>query len=208
MTATTANKVTGRNGAGLRNMTMTAMLAAIAFILMFLDFSIPQLIPGFIKMDLSDFPALIGAFAMGPLSGVAVCLVKNLLHLLMTTTGGVGELSNFVLGACFVFPAGLIYRKKRGKKAAIWGSLLGAALMAVVSVASNYFVVYPVYYNFMPKEVIIEAYQTIFSGVDNMLECLVLFNMPFTFVKGLFCVIVTMAVYKYISPVIKGTQES
>ncbi len=91
-------------------LTMTAMLSAIAFVLMFLEFSVP-IMPPFIKMDLSDLPELIGAFAMGPVSGVAICLIKNLLHLFMSTTGGVGELSNFILGACFVFPAGMIYRK-------------------------------------------------------------------------------------------------
>ena len=92
----------------VRYVTVTAMLSAIAFILMFLDFSVPFIMPEFIKMDLSELPALIGAFSMGPVCGVAVCLVKNLLHLFISTTGGVGELSNFLLGTAFVLPAGLI----------------------------------------------------------------------------------------------------
>lgn len=184
-------------------MTMTAMLSAIAFVLMFLEFSVPVM-PGFIKMDLSELPALIGTFAMGPISGVIICLIKNLLHLFMTSTGGVGELSNFILGAAFVLPAGLIYHKFKGKKSAVLGALAGAVLMAVISVISNYFVVYPVYYNFMPKETILAAYQVIFPGVDSILQSLVIFNMPFTFVKGLFSVIITMAVYKHISPFLKG----
>lgn len=184
-------------------MTMTAMLSAIAFILMFLDFSVPVM-PEFIKMDLSELPALIGAFAMGPVSGVVICLVKNLLHLFMSSTGGVGELSNFILGAAFVLPAGLIYRKWKGKKSAVIGALSGALLMALISIVSNYFIVYPVYYNFMPKETILNAYQTIFSGVDNILECLILFNAPFTFVKGLFSVLITLVIYKPISPFLKG----
>ncbi len=71
-------------------LTMTAMLSAIAFILMFLEFSVPVM-PAFIKMDLSELPALVAAFAMGPVSGMMVCLIKNLLHLFMTTTGGVGS---------------------------------------------------------------------------------------------------------------------
>ena len=90
----------------IRYMTVTAMLSAVAFILMFLDFSVPFM-PPFIKMDLSELPALIGSFAMGPLCGVLICLIKNVLHLFITTTGGVGELSNFLLGAAFVLPAGL-----------------------------------------------------------------------------------------------------
>ena len=101
----------------VRYLTVTAMLSAIAFVLMFLDFSVPVM-PNFIRMDLSELPALIGAFAMGPACGVWVCLVKNMLHLFMTSTGGVGELSNFVLGAAFVLPAGLIYKHKKNKKSA------------------------------------------------------------------------------------------
>ena len=99
----------------VRNMTVTAMLSAIAFILMFLDTAVP-LMPSFIKLDLSELPALMASFAMGPVYGVIVCLIKNLLHLFMTQTGGVGELSNFILGVGFVLPAGLIYHRKKTKQ--------------------------------------------------------------------------------------------
>lgn len=184
-------------------MTMTAMLSAIAFVLMFLEFSVPFM-PEFIKLDLSELPALIGTFAMGPVSGVVICLIKNLIHLFMSTTGGVGELSNFILGAAFVLPAGLIYKKWKGRKSAVIGALVGALLMALISIVSNYYIVYPVYYNFMPKEAILNAYQAIFSGVDSILECLIVFNAPFTFVKGLFSVVITLLIYKHISPFLKG----
>lgn len=189
----------------VRYMTMTAMLSAVAFVLMFLEFNVPFM-PSFIKMDLSELPALIGAFAMGPASGVIICLIKNLLHLLMSTTGGVGELSNFILGALFVIPAGLMYKKKKGRKSALIGSLIGAVVMAVVSVFSNYFIVYPVYKAFMPMKEIIKMYQLILPSADTLLKCLVIFNMPFTFVKGLINVIITFLIYKHISPIIKGTQ--
>jgi len=201
-----SNKATKRTGSNVRKMTMTAMLSAIGFILMFLDFSVPFM-PTFIKMDLSDLPALIGAFAMGPVSGVMVCLVKNILHLFITSTSGVGELSNFILGACFVLPAGLVYKKFNGRKGAIFGALAGAVLMAGVSIVSNYFIVYPFYYNIMPKEVILGAYQAIFPGVNSILESLLIFNTPFTFIKALFSVVITFLIYKHISPVIKGAQD-
>lgn len=191
----------------IRYMTVTAMLSAVAFALMFLDFSIPFLVPSFIKMDLSELPALIGAFAMGPWYGVLICLIKNLIHLLITTTGGVGELSNFILGAAFVLPAGLLYQRKKTKKNAIIGSFLGAAFMAVLSVASNYFIVYPVYTAFLPMDTILALYQEILPSADTLLKCLVIFNMPFTFVKGMFSVIITLAVYKHISPIIKGVSN-
>ena len=153
----------------IRYITVTAMLSAVAFILMFLDFSVPFM-PGFIKMDISELPALIGAFSMGPACGVIVCLVKNLLHLLITTTGGVGELFNFSLGAVFVLTAGLIYKKKKSRKRALAGSLAGAALMAVISVFSNYFLVYPFYSMIMPVDVIVSIYQAILPSVNGLLE--------------------------------------
>jgi riboflavin transporter FmnP len=186
---------------------VTAMLSAIAFILMFLDFSIPWIMPSFIKMDLSELPALIGTFAMGPACGVAVCLIKNLLHLTITTTGGVGELSNFLLGAAFVLPAGLIYRHKKTKTTALIGALAGALFMGVFSVVSNYFLVYPVYYNFMSEELVLGAYQAILPSMKNILQCLICFNMPFTIVKGLFSVVITFIIYEPLAPLLKGTQR-
>lgn len=188
----------------IRYMTVTAMLSAVAFILMFIEFSVPFM-PPFIKMDLSELPALIGSFAMGPLCGVLICLIKNLLHLLISTTGGVGELSNFILGVAFVLPAGMIYRHKKGRGSALLGSLLGAVIMGAFSIVSNYFLVYPFYYNFMSEEMVLDAYQKILPSMENILQCLICFNMPFTIVKGLFSVVITFCVYKSISPILKGT---
>lgn len=188
----------------IRKITGTGMLSAISFALMFLDFSVPFM-PSFIKMDLSELPALIGAFAYGPVAGVIICLIKNLIHLFISSTGGVGELSNFLLGASFVLVAGFIYRWKKNRKSALIGSIAGALVMAVFSVFSNYFLVYPIYYNFMPQDAILAAYQLIYSGVDNILECLIVFNMPFTFVKGILSVIITFLIYKRLSPILKGS---
>ena len=116
-------------------MGIVAVLSAIAYILMFMEFSVP-IMPGFIKMDLSDLPALIGTFAVGPAGGVLIALIKNLLHLTVTSTAGVGELSNFILNAVFILPAGILYRRRKTRKSACLGAVLGAALMAVVSVAN------------------------------------------------------------------------
>ncbi|MBQ8624584.1 MAG: ECF transporter S component, partial [Agathobacter sp.] len=176
----------------VRYITMTGMLSAIAYILMFLDFSIPMIIPSFIKMDLSELPALIGSFAFGPSCGILVCLVKNLLHLFITTTGGVGELANFLMGAVFVGTAGFVYKYKKTKKTAAIASVIGAVLMGAISIPINYFITYPFYYNFMPKEAILEAYQLIIPSMESILQCLVCFNFPFTAVKGLISVVVTL----------------
>ena len=181
------------------------MLSALAYVLMFLEFPIPFLIPPFIKMDFSELPALMASFAYGPLWGVAVCLIKNLLHLMNTQTGGVGELSNFILGACFVFVSGLIYIKIHTKKGALIGSLIGAAAMGVISLFTNYYIVYPIYTNFMPMETIIGAYQLIVPSVQDLWDCLLIFNLPFTIFKGLCSVLVTMLIYKPLRNILKGT---
>ena len=127
-TQVTVNRGTKKK-VSMRKLTGTAMLSAIAYVLMFLDFSVPFM-PSFIKMDLSELPALIGSFAYGPVAGVIICLIKNVLHLFITTTGGVGELSNFLLGASFVLVAGGVYRFKKTRTGALIGSVLGAVLTA------------------------------------------------------------------------------
>ena len=85
----------------VRMLSMIAMLSAISFVLAFFEFPVP-LSPAFARMDLSDLPALIGAFAFGPVAGVMIELVKNALQLITTSTGGVGELANFIIGGAYV----------------------------------------------------------------------------------------------------------
>ena len=183
------------------NLVMTAMLSAVAAILMFLEFSVP-IMPGFIKLDISELPALLASFSLGPVYGGGVCLIKNLINLTHTSTGGVGELCNFLLGVAFVVPAGLFYQKLKNRKGALIGSLVGAVIMAVISVPLNYFLTYPIYTLFMPMEGIISAYQLILPFVDNLLECLLIFNMPFTFIKGMLDVLLAFLIYKPLSPLL------
>lgn len=190
----------------VRTITLTGLFGALSAVLMMISFNVP-LMPSFIKMDFSELPALIAAFAMGPLSGAMVCLVKNLINVMFSTTGGVGEFSNFILGCAFVIPAGLIYKRNKSKRSALIGSMVGAVFMAVFSVFSNYFIVYPVYSMFMPIEAIIGMYHEIYPGINNLLQALIIFNMPFTFIKGLCSIIITFAIYKHISPIIKGTNR-
>ncbi len=188
-----------------RKLTTTAMLSAVAFVLMYFEFSVP-LVPSFLKMDLSELPELIGAFAIGPFWGVAICLVKNLLHVAVTQSATVGELSNFILSASFVLPAGLIYRKWHTFKGAAVGALVGTIVAALISIPSNYFIVYPFYASaYMPMEVIMGMYQAIRPKTETLLEALIIFNVPFTFIKFFIADVLTFLVYKRLSPVIKGT---
>lgn len=192
---------------------VTAMLSAAATALMFLEFPIPFLIPSFVEMDFSELPALLAAFSLGPVSGVIVCLVKNVIKgLLFSGTGGVGEMCNFLLGICFVIPAGVIYRYKKTRSGALAGALVGAVVMAVCSVPVNYFISYPVYTVFLPLDAIIGMYQEIVQSVSNffhaswqvngLLSCLIIFNAPFTLLKGLLDTVLCFLIYKPLSPLL------
>lgn len=185
-------------------LTVTAMLSAVSTLLMFVDFSVPFM-PSFIKLDISELPALLASFSLGPWYGVAVCFVKNLINTLRTSTGGVGELCNFLLGAIFVFIAGVVYKKFRhhkSRRGALIGSFVGAAAMAILSVPLNYYLTYPIYSAFMPIDAIVGMYQAIRPSVNGLLECLITFNMPFTFVKGLLDVGLCFLIYKPLSPLL------
>ena len=189
----------------IKSLAVVAIMGAIGFILMVLEFPMPFLIPPFIKFDFSELPAIITAFALGPIQGIIVCLIKNLLHLFVTTSAGVGELSNFILGAIFVGTAGIIYRYKKTRSGALIGSIVGALLMAVISVVSNYFVVYPAYVTLygMPMEAIIGMYKALLPASDTLLKSLLIFNLPFTFAKGMIDALICFVVYKKLSPILK-----
>lgn len=189
----------------LRNLTVTAIMSAVSLVLMFIEFSIP-IMPSFIKLDISELPALITAFAFGPVSGVAVCFFKNLLHLFFTSTAGVGELSNFIHGAVFVAVAGIFYKYRHNRKFAFIGSLVGDFAMAVMCFFINYFLVYPMYVKILglPESAILGMYQVIMPGITDLWKAILIFNVPFTFAKGLISVGITFAVYPKLSPILKG----
>ena len=187
----------------IRKIAVTGIMGALSFVLMLLEFPLPFLIPSFIKFDFSDIPALIVSFALGPGYGVLVCLIKNLIHLPFSQTSGVGELANFLLGAMFALCAGLVYKYNNSRNGAIFASLAGALAMAVISLPINYFITYPFYFNFLPKDVIVGMYSAINPNADNLFKALLYFNVPFTFMKGLIDSLICIVIYKKISPVLK-----
>lgn len=191
----------------LRAICGTGVLSALAFVLMLIEIPLPFIIPSFIKLDFSELPALIASFAYGPVYGVAVCFLKNLIHWPIGTTGGVGEISNFLLGAVFVFIAGLIYKRNKTKKNAFIGSLLGAIIMAIISIFTNYYIVYPIYTAFMPMHAIIGMYQAILPSIKNLWQALIIFNLPFNIFKGLFDTVICLLIYKKLSPILKGNDK-
>jgi riboflavin transporter FmnP len=189
-----------------RVLALTGLMAAISALLMQFQISIP-IVPNFLKLDISEFPALIAGYAYGPMAGIWVCLVKNVIHITMTTTGGVGELSNFILGVCFVVPAAIIYRiGKKTRKSAFIGAIVGTIVMSVSGIFSNYYIVYPLYYYVMglSTETIMHMYQAKLPSVTDLWQALAIFNFPLTLAKGAICTAITFLIYKYISPVLHG----
>ena len=128
----------------LRNLVKVGILSAMSFILMFVQFPIP-VAPPFMKFDLADVPALIGGFSMGPVYGVLIQLIKNVLNLTKTSTGGVGEISNFIVGGLFVFISASIYKKNKTKKNATIAMVCGVLVMTLAATFSNAFVIFPLY---------------------------------------------------------------
>ena len=184
------------------------VLIGVAVILQYIEFAIPVM-PSFVKLDLSDLPEIIGAFAYGPLAGVIITVLKNVIHMLASQSGFVGELSNAILGSTFCLVAGLIYKKNKTKKSAIIGGIAGSIAMALISFPVNLYIIYPMYITILnfPEEAIIGMYQVINPNVTMLSEALLWFNVPFTLVKGLIDVLLCTLIYKRISPILKGINK-
>ncbi len=152
-----------------------SLLSAIAVILMYIDFPVIPIFP-WLKIDLSDVPALMGAFAFGPLAGVIIELMKNLLILIVkgTGTGFVGEFANFLVGVALVWPAALVYKKNKTKKTAILGMVLGVLCIEVVGILANVYLLLLAYGMAMSKAELMQ-YVTVglipFNGIKSILVC-------------------------------------
>lgn len=185
-------------------MVKTAMLSVIAYIIMLVEFPLPPF-PPFLNIDLSDIPGIIGGFALGPMAGVTVQLIKNLLHfIIQTSTGGVGELGNFIVGASYIVTATYFYKKHHSKKGALIGCLIGTVVMAITGGVVNRFILLPFFSNLMPIETIIEMGAAVFPFVNDLTTMAIFVIVPFNFIKGVLMSLVTIIIYKKVSPILKG----
>ncbi len=196
------------NPTNIRILTTAGIAGAISFVLMFLELSLP-IAPAFIKLDFSDIPSLILAFSFGPLAGILTEFIKNALHLFITSTAGIGELSNFLLGCAFVLPAGWIYKKHRTRAGALIGMLTGVIAFSFLGIFSNLFIMFPFYTRVMgiPMEAIIAMCQKILPYVDNQAKVILLSVTPFNLLKGTLVSLVTFLLYKRISPLLKSHKK-
>ncbi len=184
------------------SMVKMGMLAAIGVVLMLLDFPLP-IFPSFLQIDLSDVPAVIAAFSMGPAAGVMVELLKNLLKLIVgSNTGGVGELANFLVGAGYVLPLALIYKRWPNRSGVLWGSVVATVGAAVFAGVLNYAIFVPAYAAVLglPVEAFVQAAAKVNAAVVDLRTMVVFAIVPFNLVKGVIIAVASLVVYRVLRP--------
>lgn len=182
------------------NIARMAVLAAIASILFVIE--IP--VVAFYKLDLSNLPVLLGAFSMGVVPGLIILLLKSAVGLLHSSSGGIGELADFLMGAAFVVPAAVTYALNKTRKGALCGMLLGTLCMALVAVAANKFIMIPFYLGMYHMDTAALVDWVGIKGVDSEWKLLLLITAPFNILKGIVLSVVTGLIYKPLSPLLHG----
>ena len=179
-------------------MTRIAILTAIASILFLIE--IP--VVAFYKLDLSNIPVLLGTFSMGAVPGLIILFLKSAIGLLHSSSAGVGELADFIMGAALILPAALIYHRNKTRKSAIIGMLIGTLCTAIAGVLVNKFIMLPFYMGafHMDMQGILDFARV--TGVDTVWKLLLLITGPFNLLKGTVLCIVTGLIYKPLSPIL------
>ena len=180
------------------NLTRMAILAALASILFLLE--IP--VVAFYKLDLSNIPVLMGAFSMGTVPGLIILGLKSLIGLTHSSSAGVGELADFLMGAALIIPASLMYHRQKTRKNAILGMIVGTLCMAAVSILANKFIMLPFYMGAYHMDMAgILKYANV-VGIDSEWKLLLLITAPFNLLKGIVLSVVTALIYKPLSPIL------
>ena len=190
----------------VRKMAQVAMLSAIAVVLILFEIPLP-FAPSFYEIDFSEVPVLVGCFAMGPLAGVAIELLKILLNLVIngSATAGVGEMANFLIGCALVLPAAVIYKRMHTRKGAIVGMAAGTVFMTAVGCFLNAFVLLPAYAAAfgMPISGLVEMGTAVNSGITDLTTFVLFAVAPFNLLKGVLVSLIVFIIYKKISPVLR-----
>lgn len=185
-----------------RRMVWTALLSAVAAVLMYLDMALP-IFPGFLKMDLSDLPALVAAFAWGPAAGVLTELIKNLIHSLVSSTAWIGELANFLVGSALVAPAGFIYRRRQTPGGAITALTSATLIATAVAALANYYLLLPFYSTLVPLDKIIAMSAAVVPAIHDRASLVVYGVVPFNLFKGAIVSLAALYLFRRIGPLLK-----
>ena len=185
-----------------RELATVAVLAAVASVLYMIE--IPVVL--FYKLDVSNLPVLLGTFAMGPLPGTLILLIKALLGLLHSSSQGVGELADFLMGFAMLLPASLVYRRHKTRVGAVIGMAVGTVAATIAGVLTNLYIMIPFYgVAFgMPMEAIIGMGQAILPAVDSAWKFVLLITAPFNLLKWVVISVLTGLIYKPLSPILHG----
>ena len=176
-----------------------SILSAIGYILMFIAVPLPMLFPEFLKIDISDLTALLGGIALGPMAGVTIAFFKNLLQFItgMSTTGGVGEFANFLIGGSFVFTVSYIYSKKRDVLGVIIGLIIGMIIMTIVGCIANYFIILPFYSTIgFSIDAVVSMGSKINPAIKDKLTFVIWIIAPFNILKSGIMSLLTLPMYK------------
>nr|WP_294468326.1 ECF transporter S component [uncultured Sellimonas sp.] len=205
MENTKKNTEVRRNSTKVRYMTVVGMLSAVATVLMLFEFPLP-FVPEFYKIDISEIPVLLGTFALGPVAGVMTECIKILLNFVIngTSTGGVGELANFLIGCSLCVPAGLIYKRMHTKKGALAGLAAGTVCMTVLGCVLNAFVLLPTYAAAfgMPIDAIVQMGHALNPAINSVTAFVILAVGPFNLIKGILVSVILLLIYKKVSPIL------
>ena len=193
-----------------RTIAQVAMLGAVAGVLMNFEFPLPFLAPSFYQLDFSEIPVLVGTFAMGPVAGVLIELVKILVHLVTkgTMTAGVGDIANFLMGCAFIVPAGLIYRFHyvKSRKHAVMGMAAGTVITTILACVLNAYILLPAYGKAfgVPIESFIEMGSAVNNGVNGLLGFVILIVVPFNLVKYTLTSVIVFFIYKKLRVILRA----
>ena len=195
-----------KNKLSTRAITQIGMLGAIAVVLMLFEIPLP-FAPTFYEIDFSEVPVLVGCFSMGPIAGALIELVKIVLNLVIngSTTAGVGEVANFIIGCAFIVPAGLIYQRKKSRQSAIAGMVTGTIVMTVLGCFVNAYILLPTYAAAFewPIEKLIEMGTAVNGNINSLFTFVMFAVVPFNLLKGVLVSVVVLCIYKKISPILK-----
>lgn len=185
-------------------MTKVAILSAISYILMFISMPIPGLFPDFLKIDISDVPAIFGGMALGPFAGFMIVFIKNLFQAMTaSTTAWIGEIANLLIGGSYVVIVSLVYRNKKNLKGLLIGFVLGTIAMVIVGCLTNYYMLLPFYGKIMPMEAIIDMGNLINPKVTDLGSFVVWMIAPFNLVKAILISLITLPLYKKMEVLLK-----
>lgn len=171
----------------IQKLIYTAMLAAVAGVLMSLEFSVPMM-PPFYKVDFSDVPSVIAVFLMGPVSGICVEVIKLLIKLITvgTNTMYVGELANLIAAFLFVWPLWFLYQKLgANRKAAVEALLLSIVIRTACACFINANIMLPLYAKAMslPLDEVIRMVASVNPAIKDLNGFIILATIPFNVLK-------------------------